>query len=139
MAKKWTKKDIKSLCSQLDSVWLFERMYYPSAVICDVIEKNRKKLVINGLRGFQNMARERGQRERETVEHAKTSGVWGNGTQEMIERFTKLAEESEKDVAKIDALVARIELEGLPPEVEAYLPEGLVKMRAHEEKVAKSS
>lgn len=125
--KKWTKKDIKTLCGQLDSFWVYNRMYYPSEAIARVIGEKRQDIVIGNLRGFQNMVRERAQKDREGAEHARTSGVWGKSTDEMVQRFTKGAEESEKSVAKIDQLIARIEAEGLPPEVAEYMPEGLRK------------
>ncbi len=124
-SKKWTKKDIKSLCSQIDSFWLFKRDHYSPDSLRAAIDVHRVGIVTGGLRGFQSMSRERGLQERQTVEHAKKSGVHGTGTEVIVERFTKLAEDSEKDVAKIDQLVARIEAEGLPPEVLAYLPEAL--------------
>lgn len=50
-----------------------------------------------------------------TAEHARTTGVWGKGTDEMVERFTKLAEESRREAVKHRKLAARLRAEGMPP------------------------
>jgi hypothetical protein len=75
------------------------------------------------LRGLASLAADRAKRSRETAEHARANpDVWRDGTAEIVARFERLAGEDERGVAGLEKLVARIEAEGLPPEVEAYDP-----------------
>jgi hypothetical protein len=41
----------------------------------------------------------------------------------MHERFIRLHAECESDLKKIDALIARVQTEGLPPEVANHMPD----------------
>jgi diphthamide synthase (EF-2-diphthine--ammonia ligase) len=127
-AKRWTKTAIRSLCAQIDSFWLEHRLglrqeRVPAFV--DFIRENRLAIVVGGLRSFRGLLDSRMVSQRETAEHARTSGVWGSSTAEIVERFMKLAAGTGRDLAKIDALIARVEAEGLPDEVIGYLPEAL--------------
>lgn len=128
VAKRWTKTAIRSLCSQVDSFWLGHRLgLRPERVpaFVDFIRANRVAIVVGGLRSFRGLLGSRMTSQRETAEHARTSGVWGLSTDEIVERFTKLAAGTGRDLAKVDALIARVEAEGLPDEVVGYLPEAL--------------
>ncbi len=53
--------------------------------------------------------------------------VYGDSTPEMIDRFTGLAAESRKDVARADALLAKIAAHGLPAEVVDFDPFATVR------------
>lgn len=124
-AGRWLKKDVRSLCSQIDSFVLSHERYRPKAQIRDAIERNRPRIVCDGLRGFRAMIDERLNGHTgyaASAEHARTSGVWGSATAEMVARFEAGAAECRAAIAKIDALIARVEAEGLPPDVAGYMP-----------------
>lgn len=81
--------------------------------------------MVHNAKNFKNLLTVRAKEDRETAEHARVTDVHGSLSEEITERFTKLADECDKDIARIDHLLERIEVEGLPEEVENYMPEGL--------------
>lgn len=126
--KQWTKTAIRSLCSQVDSFWLGHRLGLTrerEPAFVAFIHANRLAIVLGGLRSFRGLLDSRMTSHRETAEHARTSGVWGSSTDMMVERFTKLAADTGRDLAKLDALIGRVEADGLPAEVVGYMPEAL--------------
>ena len=123
--KKWTKKDIGTMTGILDSVWLQERMYYPADMIRGAIETQRKRLVTSGLQSHVRVSENRARESREAALHFQTTGVYGTSTEEMAARFVGYAEEEERALLKLRALLAHVEAEGLPEEVSTYLPAAL--------------
>lgn len=132
MAKRWTKADIRRLTGQLDTAWLYARPLQPAhGGRPDGREAfrtwlatgdNRTRVVLQGLGGWERRSAGRAQQNRDTAQHARTSGVWGSSTEEMVQRFERLAAADTKDVQLVQRLVARVKAEGLPPEVVAYDP-----------------
>lgn len=125
MAKKWTKKAIGTMTGILDGVWLQERMYHPAEKIRGAIESQRLRLVMSGLEAHVRISTERAKEHQDTANHARTSGIWGASTEEMFQRFVGYARDEQKATEKLRILLARVEAEGLPPEVETYLPQAL--------------
>jgi hypothetical protein len=117
--KRWTKKDIKTLQQQLMSFVLYNERYYPKDRIRAFIEQNRARIVTDGLTSFRSMIAERSKQNKDTAEHYKSHF----GDKEMHERFIRLHAECESDLKKIDALIARVQTEGLPPEVANHMPD----------------
>jgi hypothetical protein len=129
--KKWTKKDIKTLCGALSTFWLcnrplgnsYEQTMKAIPAIRQFLEKHRKEVVIDGISQLQAIAMERAKKDQDVADHfALYPNVYGKSTPEMIKRFSDLATEDRKDVEKANSLIARIKTEGLPPEVEAFDP-----------------
>jgi hypothetical protein len=129
---KWTKRDLKSLRGAIDHWWLFNRMYLRQGVtIADVFAAmpagERARIVVSHFRGFANMLEERATGHcgyKQTHEHYESKREldgWGDVT-EIVERFKKLEIETLADVAKIRALISRVEAEGLPEEIANYVP-----------------
>lgn len=84
---------------------------------------HRQEIVLADFRGLRSFYAKRVGEYRAGSEHyAKKAEEWKQDTSEMVERLARLAAESEKDVAYADGLIARIEAEGLPPEVLAFDP-----------------
>jgi hypothetical protein len=129
--KKWTKKDIKTLCQTISTFWLcnrplgdsYEQTMKAIASMRQFLEKHRKEVVIGGISELQAIAMERAKEDQDTTDHfALHPNVYGKSTPEMIKRFSDLAAENRKDVEKAKSLIARIKAEELPPEVEAFDP-----------------
>lgn len=135
--KRWTKTAIRQMKAALD--WslhsnrpiapafgprLGEREDFTTHFRAWFEEPGRRAaIIVSHFRGLESLMRDRAQSDRKTVEHAQANPhVWGKGTDEIVERFSRLARESGSAAEKIADLVARIEAEGLPPEVEAYDP-----------------
>jgi len=117
--KRWTKKDIKTLQQQLMSFVLYNERYYPKDRIRAFLAENRLRIVSDGLTSFRSMIAERSQQNKDTAEHYRSHF----GDEKMFERFSKLHAECESDLKKIDALIARVNAEGLPPEVANHMPD----------------
>lgn len=109
----------------LDSIWLQERMYYPAEKIRGAIESQRLRLVKSGLEAHVRISSDRVKQNQNTADHARTSGVWGTSAEVMIQRFEGFARDEKKALEKVRALLARVEVEGLPEEVSSYLPAAL--------------
>lgn len=133
--KRWYKKDIKSMRGAIDS-WLLVNRPAPHKGIAGQslgfrdaarahlsdLEK-RKAVVLGDIRMLRNRAKERGQENTEAARHFEANpAIYGNSTPMMVERFDQLAAENAKGVTKLNKLLARIEEEGMPPEVVAYDP-----------------
>jgi hypothetical protein len=124
MKSKWTKKDIEKLKSQLMTFVLQNEMYYPMSRILVAIEKDPQSIILSNLNGFRSILTERAKRDKETADHFQAHpSIYGLFTPDMVLRFRKLHAECEKDIARIDALIARVQSEGLPPEVVGHIPE----------------
>jgi hypothetical protein len=122
-SKKWTKKDIKTLCGQLMTFLLQNNLYHSADAIRGAIAANRKQIIVSNLRGMESLFSERATKNQEASDHfAKNPQVYGASTPEMIERFATLAKENRAAAAKTASLIARIESETLPAEVEAFDP-----------------
>lgn len=121
----WARGDVKSLKGQLDWHVLHYELYYSRAAIRASIEAPgaRQRIVVSGLRGFRAMLVERERSQRDAADSFARTRVYGAATPEMVERFAGLADGCLADIAKLNWMIARVEIEGLPVEVEAYLPE----------------
>jgi hypothetical protein len=128
---KWFKKDIKTMCQAIASFWLVNRplgdsMRDHNAALDEVrayLQEHRPLVVCHGIAELGGIAQEREQKDLDFVEHLRIHPhVYGTSTPEMIERFSKSAAENHKTVMKAEALIAKIEAEGLPPEVLSFDP-----------------
>jgi hypothetical protein len=130
MGMKWTKKDIKTLCSQLDTLWLGRspaRTASSEQANAETLKKmldgnGRKEVVLSGLRAMREMHADRYNQECQTIGNALVRDIYGAGRDEFVERFIKLAKLTDADRAVYEALVLRVVREGLPDEVIAYDP-----------------
>ena len=128
---KWFKKDIKILCGTISTFWLMNRPLGDSMSehqrvlerVRQFLAEHRVEVVCSEISGLGNLAAERSKKYQDTVDHFTAHPeVYGKSTPMMIERFSKLAAESRKDVAKAQILLTRIQTEGLPPEVMGFDP-----------------
>ncbi len=128
MTRKWTKIDIRTLRSQLDTFMLQERMYYPKERICAAIASKRSEIIVGNLRGFRDMLAERAAKNEEAWKHFESHPtIYGSSTPEMVERFKGLADQDAKGVRKANRLIERVQSEGLPVEVAGYVPEECIR------------
>lgn len=130
--KKWTKIDIRACCSQLDAFWLARRgpgslapsvhleAEHTRAVLANAT--NRKEAVLAGLRSMRDLHSRRYREYCETIGNQLVRFTEYGKPDELIDRFIKLARETDKDQRAYEALVLRVHNEGLPPEVLAYDP-----------------
>ena len=126
MSARWTKTDLRTLRSQIDGFALFNGLYHSPEAIRSAIEAERLAIVLDGLRSFRETLRDRAERNRGASEHfAANPGIYGDSTPEMIERFAGLAAGDERAVARLDRLLVRVEVDGLPEGVVDYVPESL--------------
>jgi hypothetical protein len=126
---KWTKKDINELCSQLDGAWLFVRPHDVSgwaaaaerfrAVLA--VPQARKEAVLGGVRSFEQLFARRYNEYCATIgnEIARFGKTLDD---ELVQRFTGLARETDAAAKRATQLRERVLSEGLPPEVVAYDP-----------------
>lgn len=122
---RWTKKDTRTLTGQLDSFVLSHEMYRPPEQIRAAIEAHRAEIVIGGLLGFRSLLNER---QNGHTGNLATIEAWRRlGSQDVVERFERLARETAADIVKIDALIARVRSDGLPPDAAAYVPNRIGK------------
>jgi hypothetical protein len=128
--KRWTKKAIKTLQGQLTSFVVCHRLYYKPEAIEGFIREKRLEVVLAGMREFVAMHEERSAENAKTADHFEANpGIYGKATPEMVQRFRGFAAEEAKDAAAARALVAKVEAEGLPPEVVAFDPMGAATPR----------
>lgn len=137
--KRWTKKVIRELRSQLEGFVLFNEMYAPRERIETFIAENRLQIVENGLEAWRKLLAERATSSLATSEHyKKMAPIWkaetlqtrGEKAAEKSEasaletsaRFAQHAVDEEKAVTYVEKLLARVRAEGLPPEVASYTP-----------------
>jgi plasmid stabilization system protein ParE len=119
MAKRWTKKAIREMQSQIDSFVLVREMYAKREDLRAALERNgaRRAVVLSGLRSWIAMLTERAKQEREAHE------AWLRlNAPEVAERMKRIAEDNEKAIVYVRKLIERIDAEGLPEEVETYVP-----------------
>lgn len=119
------------MCQAISSFWLVNRPLGDStrelssalSEVRQCLQARRAEVVCQGIANLGNIALERLQKNSDFVEHLRSHpGVYGKSTPEMIERFDNLARENHKDAERARTLIARIEAEGLPPEVIAFDP-----------------
>lgn len=132
---RWTKKSIQEMRSQIDAVVL--RYDLPGnltsrsgaaerrAKLRAAIQEHRQSIVVGGLTGFRTMLEDRAKSQEETRDHYRAHTTLD--PEDIVgERFEKLAKETRWSIQYIDRLIARIEAEGLPPEVVEYMPERIL-------------
>ena len=124
MPGKWTKADVRRLCSAIDAAWIARR---PLGVDPEFLPRwrawlaetgRRRAIAVAHLRGFANMLDERAKQERDTATHYRERLP----DPVLVERFERLAGETARDAARARKLAERVEFEGVPPEVERYDP-----------------
>lgn len=128
--KPWRKYELKQLRGAIDHWWLSMSLYLrPGVTKADVFAAmpagERQRIVASHFRGFGAMLSDRAKKSRETSAHYESKrGVegWGD-VSEVVERFRVLAAEDEEAAIKCAGLVQRVEAEGLPAELESYIPE----------------
>lgn len=122
--KRWTKKDIRTLQDQLMSFVLQYELYVDPGTLLTALERDRLTIVLNGLRGFRSLLVDRLTQYGQTADHFETHpAIYGEATREMVERFRSYHRETARDLGKLDRLIARVEAEGLPPEVSSHMPD----------------
>lgn len=128
---KWTKKDISICKNALSSFWLVNRPLGDSlrerevayAAVRQHVTDHRVDVVCGGIAQLRQISNERALKNQQSADHfAEHPNVYGSATPEMIARFSKLAADDRKEATKAQMLIAKIQAEGLPPEVVAYDP-----------------
>lgn len=130
---KWTSAEVKSLQGALNSFWLAHRpldsFLSREAEAAEKVrehlsvERHRTHAVLADIRGMRNLYAERYRSSCESVGNALARPtVWGESTQEMVDRFLTSAREADADRAAAEALLLKVLDYGLPPEVLAYDP-----------------
>ena len=121
-AKRWTKADVDRLTSTINTFFLINRPLTSSwgadtsgfdKKFTDALASQRMRIVLAGLHDNVNTAVRRKMDYAESAAHM---------TGELRERFTKMSLDEQKPIAMLRALIARVEREGLPAEVNAYDP-----------------
>jgi len=119
------------MCGTLSTFWLYNRPLGDSMAaskgaaleVREFLKIHRTEAVLAGLQELVNMFAERAEKNAETAKHyAAHPDIMGDGTPEIVERFDRLAMEATRDADKGAALIERIKLEGLPPEVVDFDP-----------------
>lgn len=127
--KRWTKVDIKTMQSAIDTFHLHNRP--PSGPtpgelkekIRAYLDEHRKEIIEAGIRELREIVAERAKQNAETAAHFSSNpSIYGTSTPDMVHRFRKEAVGCERSVVKADKLIARVKAETLPPEVESYYP-----------------
>lgn len=130
---KWTKKDIKVLCGTIDTFWLQNRPLagafgldsraHDAAVqkVRETLAAKRVDVVLAGIRSFERLYSERYKSICEAIGN-EIARFRKPLEDEFVQRFVKLARETDADSRAATALRERIQREGLPPEVEVYDP-----------------
>ena len=130
LASKWTKKDVKALCSTIDSWWLVNRpldyrgVEEAAAKAREMLANpsSRREIVLAGIRGARARASERYSKNCETIGNQLVRFTEYGKPDELIERFTKLAREEDAENTTLEKMLHRVLAEGLPPEVLAHDP-----------------
>lgn len=151
--RRWTKREIKQLCSALDSFLLCNRPIESmsmanqprreafNAWLDKALGEHRVEVVVAEVRSLRNLFARRADESRKTAEHYRTHPelygepskmIWDGDRRtyisrdaaiaQVVDRFNGYAAEEDKAVQISDRLIARIETEGLPPEVLSYDP-----------------
>ena len=145
MNGKWTKREIRTLTGILDSFMVCNRplSYAPGAEeafrkwLAETLAEHRRDVVLGGLRGHLATAEERAEQNAGTARHyAAHPSLCGQRPQDMVDgrpeivvRFERFAEEERKGAAWTRKLLARVEAEGLPPDVAGYDPLEVARLR----------
>lgn len=123
----WTRAD-RHVIERAIRGWWTTWVFYakPGVTKTDVFAKmpegERARIVITHLRDLQAMHDKRADDYWVAAENARTTTAWGEFSTELVERFTKLAENSRTLAVKVGTLAARISLEGLPADLLGYVP-----------------
>lgn len=128
----WRKGEIRTLCNQVAHWWTFNAMYLRTGVTREQVFATmplsvRIGIVVGGLRGFQSMAGDRAQRSREMADHYR--GCWPDTGQprdpdgSFAAKCLESAADDDAAALACQRLIDRVESEGLPPEVVAFVPE----------------
>lgn len=126
---KWTKKDIKALCAQLDTYWLTRS---PDRTLASekaakesmgsILERGRQDIVLAGLRGMRELHADRYNQQCQTIGNALVRDIYGKSRDEFVAKFIELAKQTDAERKLYEDLVLRVVKEGLPPEVVSYDP-----------------
>ena len=123
--KPWTKKDIAEMVGHIE---MYCRMHCPSALNSDAmiaaIRANKRDIVLMGVRGDIRRAREYYDGYCGSIGHriAKTADYVSLANANDVHHSIGLARERLKQIRRAEAMLERINRDGLPPEVEAYDP-----------------
>ena len=143
--KKWTKREIKSCCDAISGFWVHHRdsaaRTHATAELARVIDADRAGIVERGLEGLRRLGEGRAVASDKTADHYRDHPElygppdkthWSSEDRRRltrdelvantVSRFRLLAAEDRKGAAWIAALVERVRVEGLPPEVVAFDP-----------------
>jgi hypothetical protein len=125
--KKWTKRSIGEMRQAIDSCWVCNRPLdfrgWPTfkVAFADALATRRQEIVISEIKSLRDIAERRERDDLGFIEHLRAHPeVYGASTPEMITRWDGHVADERKAIAYCDALIARIEAEGLPPEVVEY-------------------
>lgn len=128
---KYFKREIRELRQAIDGWWLRNGPATNSLSEHDRLIKwatqtlgnCRTQIAGDGIIEMRHIIVDRAEQNRRTAKHAQDHPkVWGRATEEIIERFTKLAAKCEKSIKQADVLLAKVNTSGLPDELKDYLP-----------------
>ena len=129
---KWSKKDARTLRGFLHDFYVLNRpldpRFYAEAMprLREAVAKNRKDIVLAGIRGARAVSSERYRQNCETIGNQLVRFTEYGKPDELIERFTRLAREEDKAEKALEKLLHRVLNEDLPADVVSYDPtEGL--------------
>jgi hypothetical protein len=131
-SKKWTKTDLRSLTGAIDGWWLSFRMYLLPGVTKEHVFKlmpleERTAIVVAHFRSFAALLDERinghtGYRVTwQNYDQHNGQPGWGD-TADIVKRFQDFEADTLVAIGKAHALAVRVEAEGLPADVVAYVP-----------------
>ncbi len=130
---KFLKREIREMRQAITSWWLVNRPLHDSkrlhAEYAAWAEQKlsdpaaRMSIIRDGIEQMRGIIADRMEQNEKTAAHARANPkVWGSGTDEIVERFTKLAAGCKKSVDKADALLRRLTVCPLPEQVTSYRP-----------------
>lgn len=125
---KWTKDDRKILRDFIHSFYVCNRPldYRDNDKVLpklrETLAKNRKEVVLAGIRSARARISERYRSSCETIGNQVVRFTEYGQPDEIIERFTKLAREEDAAEKKLEKLLHRVLAEDLPEDVVSYDP-----------------
>jgi hypothetical protein len=125
---KWTKKDVRTLCGFIHSFYVVNRPLDHRdndkvlPMIRETLVKNRKEVVLAGIRGARATCSERYRQYCETVGNQLARFTEYGKPDDLIASFTEMAKEEDKAEKKLESLLHRVLVEDLPEDVVSYDP-----------------
>lgn len=134
--KNYTKKDINTLKTILNGAILESRPLGDSisarvewaARIREKLPSLRYEIIVAGLKSSVAVAHSRAYEYEKTASHFTANPqVYGKSTKEVVDRFAGYGAREIKSVASLGKLLRKVCVEGLPFELQTYVPD-MVKL-----------